>query len=314
MVYYSFNSILWCVMVIMGCKWASVWTVDVVTDNSTSPDDPQEIQKAVCTVTAGEVRASAEAVTTKTLQGVCGSAEMNLALRNLEMKLYKELQEIKVLLKEIRFQNSPSAAVGIKTKQVYAQEFLHSTTIKPPITNQVPTTIPPALEETTIVQKTKTKQPNLKSLTTKTKSNPFKEKTFSYFWKLENFTEHINGSAGRVQSPVFSIKGKPLQIKASFNHLRRDFLYLHLVYAILENRDKFTNNIVLDTGGIFKHIDDKVLFNYKISILDQKNGLNDLVSQEFNTLDSGFQIPMSALLSPTYSKNNSLLIQISLYI
>lgn len=34
---------------------------------------PSEVQKAVCTVTAGEVRASAEAVTTKTLKGVCGS-------------------------------------------------------------------------------------------------------------------------------------------------------------------------------------------------------------------------------------------------
>jgi len=34
---------------------------------------PSEVQKAVCTVTAGEVKASAEAVTTKTLKGVCGS-------------------------------------------------------------------------------------------------------------------------------------------------------------------------------------------------------------------------------------------------
>ncbi|XP_055856588.1 uncharacterized protein LOC129919654 [Episyrphus balteatus] len=308
MVYYCVNSILLCVIVIVGCKLASVSTTDVVTDNSTSShDDPQEIQKAVCTVTAGEVRASAEAITTKTLQGVCGSAEMNLALRNLETKLYKELQEIKLLLKDIRYQKV--GIVDTKVKPISTQEFLYTT--KTPITTPETTTIPQPLEETTIILK-KTKQPNLKSLITK--NNPFKEKTFSYYWKLENFTEHINGSTGRVESPVFSIKGKPLRIKASFNHLRRDFLYLHLVYAVFENRDKFTNNIVLDTGGIFKHIDDKVLFNYKISILDQKNGSNDLVSQDFSTLDSGFPIPMSALLSPTYSKNNSLLIQISLYL
>lgn len=34
---------------------------------------PSEVQRAVCTVNAGEVKASAEAVTTKTLKGVCGS-------------------------------------------------------------------------------------------------------------------------------------------------------------------------------------------------------------------------------------------------
>ncbi|XP_017460596.1 PREDICTED: uncharacterized protein LOC108353916, partial [Rhagoletis zephyria] len=62
---------------------------------------PSEIQKAVCTVTAGEVRASAEAVTTKKLKGVCGSAELKLAFSDLEAKLYKELQEIKTLLQYI---------------------------------------------------------------------------------------------------------------------------------------------------------------------------------------------------------------------
>ncbi|XP_055907322.1 uncharacterized protein LOC129942423 [Eupeodes corollae] len=312
MVYYSvkFYSILLCVIyIIAGCKCASVSDADVVvTDNSTNPDDPHEIQKAVCTVTAGEVRASAEAITTKTLQGVCGSVEMNLALHNLETKLYKELQEIKLLLRDIRSRNIND--IPIKTKpSVSTQEFVHTT--KSPITiPELQTTVSPALEETTISPKKS--KPNLKSLTTK--NHPFKEKSFSYFWKLENFTQHINGSSGRVESPVFSIKGKPLRIKASFNHLRRDFLYLHLVYAVFENRDKFMNNIVLDTGGIFKHIDEKVLFNYKISILDQNNGSNDLESQEFSTLDSGFPIPMSALISPTYSKNNSLLIQISLYL
>jgi len=43
------------------------------TETETVPNLPSEVQKAVCTVTAGEVKASAEAVTTKTLKGVCGS-------------------------------------------------------------------------------------------------------------------------------------------------------------------------------------------------------------------------------------------------
>lgn len=36
---------------------------------------PYETQRAQCTVTAGEVQASAEASVSKTLEGVCGSGE-----------------------------------------------------------------------------------------------------------------------------------------------------------------------------------------------------------------------------------------------
>ena len=70
------------------------------TVNSSNIDEsnPSEVQKAVCTVTAGDVKASAEAVTTKTLKGVCGSAEMLSAFRSLENFLNKELQDIRELL------------------------------------------------------------------------------------------------------------------------------------------------------------------------------------------------------------------------
>lgn len=44
-------------------------------DEETHPKLPSEVQRAVCTVNAGEVKASAEAVTTKTLKGVCGSGK-----------------------------------------------------------------------------------------------------------------------------------------------------------------------------------------------------------------------------------------------
>lgn len=36
--------------------------------------EPSETQRAQCTITAGEVQASAEATMTKTLKGVCGSS------------------------------------------------------------------------------------------------------------------------------------------------------------------------------------------------------------------------------------------------
>lgn len=41
---------------------------------------PSEVQRAVCTVNAGDVKASAEAVTTKTLKGVCGSGRLNILI------------------------------------------------------------------------------------------------------------------------------------------------------------------------------------------------------------------------------------------
>lgn len=66
----------------------STYALDEIVNNSLSEGDqqtekekeaetdiklPSEVQRAVCTVNAGEVKASAEAVTTKTLKGVCGS-------------------------------------------------------------------------------------------------------------------------------------------------------------------------------------------------------------------------------------------------
>lgn len=49
-------------------------------DGDTHSKLPSEVQRAVCTVNAGEVKASAEAVTTKTLKGVCGSGRHNILL------------------------------------------------------------------------------------------------------------------------------------------------------------------------------------------------------------------------------------------
>lgn len=64
-------------VVLLSADLAQAVELANVTTNPLEPDAspklPSEVQKAVCTVTAGEVKASAEAVTTKTLKGVCGS-------------------------------------------------------------------------------------------------------------------------------------------------------------------------------------------------------------------------------------------------
>ncbi|XP_049314120.1 uncharacterized protein LOC105227940 [Bactrocera dorsalis] len=357
---------------------------------------PSEIQKAVCTVTAGEVRASAEAVTTKKLKGVCGSAELKLAFSDLEAKLYKELQDIKILLQHIAQQQ------GINMPQLLLPPMTFATsTITPPAVShaQQPTSIPatphaaatsatpsPTTQTTTTyAQQHKPKQrakpttankpkfqpivepkdnavdtssaevsyeyeessapmeaedvlhkklPQLKSFHTKSQATPIASellqevrkfnntmlsdrelKVFTYYWKLENFTERIeSGSSSVVESPVFSIKGKPLHLIAYFQHLHRDFLYLQLTQALKKSSNR--NNIFIDMGGLFKEIaNDKISFKHKISVLNQHNQRSkDLISQELHNLESGFLIPNSALLNSPFIKNDSLLIQIFLYL
>ncbi|XP_036326776.1 basic-leucine zipper transcription factor A [Rhagoletis pomonella] len=351
---------------------------------------PSEIQKAVCTVTAGEVRASAEAVTTKKLKGVCGSAELKLAFSDLEAKLYKELQEIKTLLQYITQQqgiNVPQmlGSMGfIRTPQTqlnsvtatnpYSSTLPTSTARTPqsPTTTRTPQHKPLASNKPTIATKpnfqpiiepksnavdtsaevsyeyeessaavdaeeTLTKKaPQLKSFHTKNQmsappsSNELLQevrkfnntmlsdremKVFTYYWKLDNFTERIeSGSSTMVESPVFSIKAKPLQLRAYFQHLHRDFLYLQLAHASIKSNNR--NNIIIDMGGLFKEIaNDNVRFKHKISVLNQHNQRSkDLISQEFHNLETGFLIPNSALLGSPFIKNDSLLIQIFLYL
>lgn len=51
-------------------------------DEGTHSKLPSEVQRAVCTVNAGDVKASAEAVTTKTLKGVCGSGTQKILIKS----------------------------------------------------------------------------------------------------------------------------------------------------------------------------------------------------------------------------------------
>ncbi|XP_064545508.1 uncharacterized protein LOC135433396 [Drosophila montana] len=312
---------------------ATVLALDEVDNNNlnaneteSSPDAetdvklPSEVQRAVCTVNAGEVKASAEAVTTKTLKGVCGSDEMSLAFRNLEEKLFGELREIKELLAKLsELRAHPSGSSSPLTSVPL---------IKPTVIKRI------KFEQITMKPIEEKKQPMLKQL----ENAPEREEEigrfnntmladqdfqlFTYYWKLENFTDHIsNASTATVKSPMFSIRGKTLQLKCTFQHLHRDMinLQLALAYPAHDPGKGKENNIMLDMGGQWKQLKwtDRVAFKHKIALLDQNQShrrTQDLSSQELTKLDMGFSIPNSAILGSNYVRHNSLLIQIILYL
>lgn len=231
-------------------------------------EQPHEVQKAECTITAGDVKASAEAITTKTLKGVCGSAEMNLALHNLEIKLYKELQEIKKMLMQLKTRNeddSDRASTGITSTT--------STTTANPIQLKELKS-----KESKDNRKSESREWEVRKLNNTLLTDGEDMRIFSYYWKLENFSSKITTLEEQdEESYIFTILGKPLRIKASFNHMKRNFLYLKLESAKFDLRDKF-QSIVMDTsngGGVsgkttlFKEIPEAEHFIHKISILDQ---------------------------------------------
>ncbi|KAH8339011.1 hypothetical protein KR074_000522 [Drosophila pseudoananassae] len=307
---------------------------------------PSEVQKAVCTVTAGEVRASAEAVTTKTLKGVCGSDEMNLAFRNLESKLYEELRVMKLILVHL------AKASGLKINTAF-------TTMAPPTAPPLrpmstapmpvfkPIDAPPKMnppkefktEENEVnPDPGARKTPMLKDLEANNSDQESRDEEvgkfnntmladrdvtlFTYYWKLENVTERLKDpKLTIIRSPGFSIKGKLLQLKCTFHHMNRDLLNLQLEYATSPSVSKSgqSNNIMLDMGGMFQEFQwtEDVKLKHKLSILDQNLGnrnSQDLSSQELTKLGVGFSMPNSVLLGSTYIKQNALLIQILLYL
>lgn len=82
--------------------------------NDGTPDSPYETQTAQCTITSGEVEASAEATISKTLVGVCGTDEMLMAFRTLEAKLLLELSNIRKMIRDPYYNPSPMAASEYK--------------------------------------------------------------------------------------------------------------------------------------------------------------------------------------------------------
>lgn len=92
---------------------------------------------------------------------------------------------------------------------------------------------------------------------------------YTYYWKIENFSEKLTSNVTTLTSPIFSIAGFYLQVKASFNHMYRDYLYLKLE-QIDADSGMIGSSIVLNTGdNMFKKIEAKIAFKHKIIILDQ---------------------------------------------
>uniref|UniRef100_Q9VPG9 RT08523p n=1 Tax=Drosophila melanogaster TaxID=7227 RepID=Q9VPG9_DROME len=315
-------------------------------DTEAAPKLPSEVQKAVCTVTAGEVKASAEAVTTKTLKGVCGSDEMNMAFRSLENKLYEELRVMKLILVHL------AKANGLKLNTAFSPSVTTPPPTMRPITSAaVPPIFKPIDPPKKLSNSTNSKAeenevapdfglkktPTLKNLDSnanlgarENEVDKFNNtvladqdvKLFTYYWKLENVTELIKApKLATVSSPIFSFKGKSLQLKCTFHHMNRELLNLQLGYGVFNPKSKTgqSNNILLEMDGIFQNTKwtEDIQLKHKISILDQSHTqrrTQDLSSQVLNKLDTGFSIPNSVLLGSSYIKQNALLIQILLYL
>lgn len=69
-------------------------------------------------------------------------------------------------------------------------------------------------------------------------------------------------------SPIFRISGLNLRVKATLNHLGREYLYLKLETVSSDHTEGQTN-VILAVGDAFKEIKTKVLFKHKITIMDQ---------------------------------------------
>lgn len=197
---------------------------------------PSEIQKAVCTVTAGDVKASAEAVTTKELKGVCRSDEMSTAFSNLELMLARELEAIKNMLNALTHVNgstkvSESGITMLPKPSVRFQPIPDdnnnevSKDLRQPAKHTFGTTnvgrtdhaAPVREKEILIYNNTLLSEKNLR--------------VFTYYWKIENFTKKIeNGSGITVDSPAFSIKGGTKK-KVCWHYLKPDHFFVIFLQA-----------------------------------------------------------------------------------
>uniref|UniRef100_A0A182F464 Uncharacterized protein n=2 Tax=Anopheles albimanus TaxID=7167 RepID=A0A182F464_ANOAL len=111
------------------------------------PDTPYETQTAQCTITSGDIEASAQASISKTLVGVCGTDEMLTAFRTLEAKLLDELQNIRKMIRDPYFNPPPlQASVYRSVKRIVSASQTASNTALPQAPGQVPVTQPPAID------------------------------------------------------------------------------------------------------------------------------------------------------------------------
>lgn len=93
--------------VITCVSGADLQVTNTTNINDGTPNEPYETQTAQCTITSGEVEASAQATISKTLVGVCGTDEMLMAFRTLEAKLLLELMNIRKMIRDRHYNPAP---------------------------------------------------------------------------------------------------------------------------------------------------------------------------------------------------------------
>ena len=210
---------------------------------------------------------------------------------------------------------------------------LYNTTLASPGTSTPPPPLTTTTEETVRITPRQSLFPFLKSLPSAARkpSGPRdfeihkfnntilsgkEAQVFTYFWKIENYTEKVQAlkdNSSDLFSPAFVISGFNLRIKATLNHLNRDYLYLRLE-EISKEQAHGLSSVILETGDLFHEIETEEAFRYKITVLDQSAKKDDLISQEFTDTTSGFMIPSSALTETTYVKDDLILIKVILYL
>jgi len=135
---------------------------------------------------------------------------MNLAFRNLEEKLYAELREIKELLRRLADKqdeedsNSMPIVPLTISKPANLKRFkFEQITMKP--SQDINLKKQPQLKQLENAQEREEEVDKFNN--TMLADQDFK--LFTYYWKLENITEHIaNASTMSIKSPIFSIRGK----------------------------------------------------------------------------------------------------------
>lgn len=218
---------LWPLLAFTNISHNVVVITELPATNSEADNElkPIETQKAVCTVTSGDVRASAEAFTTRELKGVCGSTEMLAGFNDLELRLSKELQDLKALISDLHrhFLNHSSGSAPMEPITAVGNMNFTPMTFK-----FQPIQPDNKLQKSNEIRKNYYMIPKFKSLETKGQTQgqavrgheiskfnntlvsdqERNEKVYSYYWRMENCTKHLkDGNSIGMESPVFSIKG-----------------------------------------------------------------------------------------------------------
>lgn len=279
---------------------------------------------------------------------MCTAEAMKEHFQLLETKLLNEIATVRqMIMKGLNLDSTFFAPLG-------AMEYQTSPIIVP-VANSVPLTINPDRVTTAppvnspavifpmdnqpfkVLKRNKTTRlPELKSLLTprinhsiptenradeiKTMNNTIRRagesKIFTYFWKLENFSDHVDSSEDEVTSSVFTIANHNLQAIANFHYLGRDFLNIRIEEVSDEYlRQNKKSAISIETSNVDnQNIDIERYFRHKIVVMDHNVPPADIISPIFNDNSAGFSIPLSVFLSQRYSKNDTLLIRVTVYI